>query len=114
MSRAMILETQVMHRCYAYWMLGVLLDHWNRCALDTDVNGNFLPCCTALAKSSVHPWTEILIRSFGNDQDMFGFIMLGAYQDSRPAKVGGKPKVKFGSKDLLIFAVYLAMAIPIG
>jgi len=27
-----------------------------------------------------------------------GFIMLGAYQDSRPAP-GGKPKVNFGMKD---------------
>ena len=57
-----------------------------------------------------------------------GFIMLGAYQDSRPATPGGPPSVKFGMKDwtpcsghvqcsflgfcqdFFVFIVYMAMA----
>jgi hypothetical protein len=38
--------------------------------------------------------------------------MLGAYQDSRPEKQGGRPRVKLSLKDLYIFAVYLMMAMP--
>lgn len=111
MSRNAILETQVIHRCYAYWMVGVLCDHWNRCALDSDQYVLF-PFCTALATASVQPWTEMLVRTFGNDQDMFGFIMLGALQDSRPGP-GGKKSIKFGLTDLFIFVVYMMMALPI-
>jgi len=40
--------------------------------------------------------------------------MLGAYQDSRPKKAGDAPKVKFGLKDLFVFAIYMAMAVPFG
>jgi len=112
LSRWAILENQVIHRCYAFWMLGVLFDHYFRCAIDADSNGSYLPFCTVLARRSVKPWTELLVRSFGNDQDLFGFIMLGAYQDSRPAKLGDPPRVNLGVKDLFVFLVYLLMALP--
>lgn len=112
-SKAAIFENQVIHRCYAWWMVGVLTDHYMRCAIDSDDSGNFYPFCTPLARKSVKPWAEIIIRSFGNDQDLFGFIMLGAYQDSRPEREGAKPKVNLGLKDLFVFLVYLAMACPI-
>merc|ERR1740121_2058232 len=69
--------------------------------------------CTILARTSVAPWSEILLRSFGNDQDMFGFIMVGAYQDSRSGGQNGKPRVQLGLKDLFVFLVYLLMALPI-
>ena len=36
MSRAAILENAVIHRCYAFWMLGVLTDHYAWCAMSTD------------------------------------------------------------------------------
>jgi len=114
MSSWAIFENNVTHRCYAYWMIGVLTDHYNRCASDYDQAGKFLEFCTPLAQDTVRPWSEILVRSFGNDQDMFGFIMLGAYQDSRPAKQGQKSRVKFGLKDLFIFLIYCAMAVPFG
>jgi len=114
LSRWAIFENAVIHRCYAYWMIGVLMDHYFRCALDSYADGvTFRPYCTILARKSVRPWTEILVRSFGNDQDLFGFIMLGAYQDSRPAQQGGRPKVNLGAKDLFIFFVYLLMALPL-
>jgi len=118
LSRWAILENQVIHRCYAFWMLGVLVDHYTRCGLDTGGQGTgfsgnaALAFCTSIAETSVKPWTEILIRGFGNDQTMFGFIMLGAYQDSRPARQGEKPRVNLGLKDLFVFAVYLMMALP--
>ena len=66
-----------------------------------------------------HPGAErcealvMLVRSFGNDQDLFGFILLGAYQDAPPPREGAKPKVQTGAKDLFTFAVYLMMALPI-
>jgi len=90
-----------------------LTDHYMRCAIDSDENEKFYPFCTALSGPDVRPWTEILVRAFGNDQDLFGFIMLGAYQDSRPESPGGKPSVKLGLKDLFVFLVYMAMAMPI-
>merc|ERR1711970_228896 len=108
-----VLENQVIHRCYAFWMLAVIIDHWNRCALEVNpVTGKYLAYCTSIAQTSVKPWTELLIRSFGNDQTMFGFIMLCAYQDSRPKKQGDKPRVNLRMTDVFIFAVYMAMALP--
>ena len=35
-----------------------------------------------------------LVSLDGNDQDLFGFIWLGAYQGARPEKEGAKPRVK--------------------
>jgi len=110
MTQWAILENGVIHRCYAFWMLGVLTDHYGRCAMDTDDTGAMLPYCTSLAMTSVRPWTELLIRSFGNDQDLFGFILLGAYQDSRP--VCGRKRVDLGWKDLFVFATYMLVALP--
>lgn len=115
LSKWAIFENQVIHRCYAWWMIGVLTDHYMRCAIDSYSIGDstyYWPFCTTLARSSVKPWTEIIVRSLGNDQDLFGFIMLGAYQDSRPAP-GGKPQVNFGMKDLFVLLVYMAMALPL-
>mmetsp|Transcript_41865 Transcript_41865/g.76059 ORF Transcript_41865/g.76059 Transcript_41865/m.76059 type:complete len:1174 (-) Transcript_41865:155-3676(-) len=112
LSKWAIFENAVIHRCYACWMLGVLTDHYMHCAADMKPNLEFYQFCTALARKSVPPWTELLVRSFGNDQDMFGFIMLGAYQDSRPDRPGGPPRVKLGLRDLFVFAVYLMMAMP--
>lgn len=113
LSKWALFENAVIHRCYAYWMIGVLTDHYARCAMDTNANGEFYSFCSVLGRKSVQPWTEILIRSFGNDQDLFGFIMLGAYQDSRPATPKAPPKVNLGAKDLFVFTVYLMMALPI-
>jgi len=104
-SKGELFENAVIHRCYSFWMLGVLMDHYMRCYSDASF-------CTILARQAVRPWSEMLVRSFGNDQDLFGFILLGAYQDARPEKEGAKPRVKLGVKDLFTFAVYLFMAIP--
>jgi len=113
LSKWAIFETEVIHRCYAYWMIGVLTDHYMHCALDQKGNGDsYYPFCTVLARKAVPPWTELMVRAFGNDQDMFGFIMLGAYQDSRPDRPGQPPRVKLGLKDAFVFLVYLAMAMP--
>jgi hypothetical protein len=112
MSKSALLETAVIHRCYAFWMIGVLSDHFCRCAMDVDAERSIQRFCTSLARQDVRPWTEILIRSLGNDQDMFGFILLGAYQDSRPVGAEGA-RVDFGLKDLYMFAVYLAAAMPL-
>jgi len=113
LSKWAIFENAVIHRCYAFWMVGVLTDHWMRCAIDS-LDDGFAPFCTVLSRSSVKPWTEILVRTtFGNDQDMFGFIMLGAYQDARPDRPNGPPRVKLGLKDLFVFLVYMCMALPI-
>ncbi|CAE7029035.1 tycC [Symbiodinium natans] len=112
LSKWAIFENQVIHRCYAWWMIGVLTDHYMRCAIDTDSDHKYYPFCTTLARTAVKPWSEILVRSLGNDQDLFGFIMLGAYQDSRPDAPGGPPKVKFGMKDVFVLLVYMAMAMP--
>jgi hypothetical protein len=114
LSKWALFETAVTHRCYAFWMIGVLCDHFGECAMIPESNHthSLLPFCVPLASASVRPWTELLVRSVGNDQDMFGFILLGAYQDSRPEKAGGPPKVKLGSKDLFLFGVFLLLALP--
>ncbi|CAE7210403.1 tycC [Symbiodinium sp. CCMP2592] len=120
MSRAAILENAVIHRCYAFWMLGVLTDHYAWCAMSTDPKDptgmRSLPFCTALASWNVAPWAEALVRSLGNDQasgDLFGFIMLGAYQDSRPQGGEARKRARLGWPDLFVFAVYLFMAMPL-
>merc|ERR1719311_1520324 len=59
----------------------------------------------------VPPWIEVLLRSFGNDQVLYGFIMAGAYQDSRPG-LDRKKRIGFGFKDLFLFFVYLMLALP--
>ena len=68
-SKGELFENAVTHRGYAFWMLGVLTDHDMRCYSNAVI------------------WTEMLLRSFGNDLDLFGFILLGAYQDARPEKL---------------------------
>lgn len=114
LSKWAVFENAVIHRCYAFWMVGVLTDHWMRCAIDTYADASYAPSCTILSRTTVKPWTEVLIRTFfGNDQDMFGFIMLGAYQDARPKLLGGRPRVGLGMKDVFVFVVYMMMALPI-
>jgi hypothetical protein len=44
---------------------------------------------------------------------MFGFIFLGALQDSQMAPGQKKPRVKLGYADVFCFSVYLAVAFPI-
>ncbi|OLQ05334.1 Linear gramicidin synthase subunit D [Symbiodinium microadriaticum] len=118
MSKWAVLENAVIHRCYAFWMLGVLLDHYALCAMTLDPNDptktNSQPFCTALAGASIAPWSEVLLRSIGNDQDLFGFIMLGAYQDSRPdAPNQPKKKLRLNWMDLYILFIYFFIALPL-
>jgi len=116
MSKWAVLENEVIHRCYAFWMIGVLLDHYALCAMITDPNDpkkmDSLPFCTTLAASSISPWSEAIIRSIGNDQDLFGFIMLGAYQDSRPSGAQRK-RLRMSWMDLYMLGIYLFMALPL-
>ena len=49
--------------------------------------------CGVLMQAGVPKAAELLVRSIGNDQDMFGFILLGAVQDSRT------PTVTLGTRD---------------
>ena len=76
-SKGELFENAVTHRCYAFWMLGVFTDHYMRCYSDAAF-------CTILERDAVRPWSEMLVRSFGNDQDLFGCILLGSFQDARP------------------------------
>eukprot|EP00930_Biecheleria_cincta_P055479 TRINITY_DN4179_c0_g1_i1.p1 TRINITY_DN4179_c0_g1~~TRINITY_DN4179_c0_g1_i1.p1 ORF type:complete len:1089 (-),score=159.96 TRINITY_DN4179_c0_g1_i1:107-3373(-) len=104
MSKAAMLANTVINRCYAYWMAGVVFDHLFNCDLNR---------CSVLAGSNVKPWTELLIRSIGNEQDMFGFLMVSAYQDGRSDIVGDKPTVQLGKRELFVFLVYLLMGFPL-
>ena len=60
-SKGELFVNAVIHRCYAFWMLGDLTDHYMRC-YSSDA-----PVCAILARDVVKPWSEILVRSFGND-----------------------------------------------
>ena len=51
--------------------------------------------------------------SIGNDQDLFGFIMLGAYQDSRPSSMGQAKRLRLSWMDLYILGIYLFIAMPL-
>jgi amino acid adenylation domain-containing protein len=101
-----VLETKVIHRCYAFWMMGVVLDHFLLCGMAYCPEG-----CFVLYRKSVKPWVELFLRSMGNDQDMMGFIMLGAFQESRPGNAGDSPEIKLGIKELCVFLLYIAMNI---
>jgi hypothetical protein len=51
-------------------------------------------------------WVELFVRQIGNDQDMFGFILFGALQDSRPEAGQQAPKkVRLGYPDMFLFLV---------
>ena len=167
MSRAAILENAVIHRCYAFWMLGVLTDHYAWCAMSTDpkARSGTTPhlmtlslhrshaCAHPCARShhgrtplgcgpchSAQPWPPgtsprgrrlscaplattrhgregALVHAAGvrecRPQDLFGFIMLGAYQDSRPQGSEARKRARLGWPDLFVFAVYLFMAMPL-
>jgi len=100
MTRGALAQTQVIHRCYTFWMFGVLLDHYCSCSLEG------MTYCLQLGFTHVHPWTELLVRSLGNYQDMFGFLILGAYQDSQNYK---NKKIRFRQADVLLITLYLMM-----
>merc|ERR1712232_1290941 len=107
LSKAAILENQVIHRCYAYWGLGVITDHWNLC-------GEVGPyCMVENLKGFVPPWVELFMRQVGNDQTMFGFIFLGALQDSRPPSGETRIWMRLGYADIFCGVVYLCMGFPI-
>eukprot|EP00440_Ansanella_granifera_P039243 gb/GFBE01042577.1/.p1 GENE.gb/GFBE01042577.1/~~gb/GFBE01042577.1/.p1 ORF type:complete len:1130 (+),score=192.57 gb/GFBE01042577.1/:1-3390(+) len=104
-SKRAAAEDALIHRCYAFWTLGVLLDHGLGCFMISTA-----PYCAVYAKQAVQPWSELVLRSIGNDQDLFGFIILGAYQESKPGTTG---RVQLGLKDLCLFLIYIAMADPL-
>lgn len=109
MSKAAMLETQVIHRCYTYWMLGVMCDHWNMCGVI-----DFAPYCLVENLPGIVPsWVELFMRQVGNDQDMFGFIFLGALQDSRLPPGETQIKFRIGYADFFCFLVYLLAGFPI-
>jgi len=114
MSSLAVAENKVIQRCYAYWMAGVVLDHYCQCAME---DGETAKYCAAMLHPSMKHWVEILVRSVGNDQSMFGFIMLGAYKEARTAEdaVGGgqRPRVVLGMPDVMMLLVNMAMVMPI-
>jgi len=104
LSKDALLETAVIHRCYAYWMLGVLVDHMALCSTTLGAHG----CCAALAvPARVKPWTELLIRSFGNIQCMLGFFLMGAFQESRNGRI------TLGWVDVYMLALSMAIVLPL-
>merc|ERR1711939_1032438 len=66
--------------CYTWWSAGVVMDHWMSC--EPSKNG-----CTALMQA-VPVWAELVLRSMGNVQDLCGFLLIGAMQDSHDNAVG--------------------------
>lgn len=108
LSRQERKELAVIHRCYTFWMLGVVLDHVNACGIPASF-------CEALSETLdglvVPPWTEFLVRSFGNSQTMVGFIVLGAYQESQPSRGGGLAGGGLGRKTIFMLAIYLTIPI---
>eukprot|EP00929_Paragymnodinium_shiwhaense_P042350 TRINITY_DN2192_c2_g1_i1.p1 TRINITY_DN2192_c2_g1~~TRINITY_DN2192_c2_g1_i1.p1 ORF type:complete len:1124 (+),score=197.03 TRINITY_DN2192_c2_g1_i1:103-3474(+) len=108
LSKAALTENAVIHRCYAYWMVGVMCDHYNGCALAPGMPFCFIDYLPGY----VPGWVEMFMRQVGNDQDMFGFIFLGALQDSRMDN-GGPTRVTLGYNTVFSFCVYLAAGWPI-
>jgi len=114
MSSLAVAENKVIQRCYAYWMAGVVIDHYCQCAMEDEELAKY---CAAMLHPSMKHWVEIVIRSVGNDQCMFGFIMLGAYKEARTAEDasgdGKRPRVTLGFPDLMMLAVNMAMVMPV-
>jgi len=110
MSRGMILENQVMQRCYSYWMLGVVIDHWYGCGMVPN-----LKTCGIVASGLeyghlVRPWVDFALAQIGNYQCMLGFVFFGALQKTRP-KPGEEANLRLtlGYEDVFILVVYLIM-----
>ena len=56
-------------------------------------NHTTLGCwASCLAHDAVRPWTDMRVRSFGDDEDPSGFSSLGACQDARPEKEDAIPR----------------------
>lgn len=107
MTRGALQESAVVSRCYTYWMLGVMLDHYDQCGQQN------IGYCTVLTSPTVQPWSELIIQSVGGYEDMVGFVLAGAFQDSQERSADGTPKVGLAFKDLYLFIVYMLMASPI-
>lgn len=105
MTAAALSEQQVSHRCYAYWMLGVLIDHFYCCGWFSD------NCFTVQGR--VPPWVELFLRQVGNDQTLFGFIMLGALGDTRMQQGNSKLNLRLTAADFFCFILYLLLGFPI-
>jgi len=110
MSRGMILENQVMQRCYSYWMLGVVIDHWYGCGMVPN-----LKTCGIVASGLeyghlVRPWVDFALAQIGNYQCMLGFVFFGALQKTRP-KPGEEANLRLtlGYEDVFVLVVYLIM-----
>lgn len=107
MSREAIAETQVIHRCYAFWMVATVASHWYVCGLMSAT-------CILLYPAIVPPWVELFVRQWvGGNQCMFGFILLGAFQDSRPRPGENSPLIHLNYKDLFMYLIFLVMAFPL-
>mmetsp|Transcript_106446 Transcript_106446/g.188477 ORF Transcript_106446/g.188477 Transcript_106446/m.188477 type:complete len:1059 (-) Transcript_106446:306-3482(-) len=110
-SRGMLIENQVMQRCYSYWMLGVVIDHWYACP--------GIQTCLAIAsgaqgKYAVTPWVNLALAQVGNYQALYGFILLSTLQRTCP-KPGGKANTRLtlGYEDAALLFVYLLMGLRV-
>ncbi|CAE8605127.1 unnamed protein product, partial [Polarella glacialis] len=84
--------------CYAYWSLGVVIDHWMGCEPRSWRCENVMHL--------VPHWGELVLRSIGNVQDICGFLLLGAYSD---AQENEQRRTSLGTKDLVLWLLHLSI-----
>eukprot|EP00933_Yihiella_yeosuensis_P061381 TRINITY_DN6418_c0_g1_i1.p1 TRINITY_DN6418_c0_g1~~TRINITY_DN6418_c0_g1_i1.p1 ORF type:complete len:1121 (-),score=185.42 TRINITY_DN6418_c0_g1_i1:154-3516(-) len=102
MLKSAVVEQEVIFHCYALFCLGTILSHWHLCGI-TNTEG-----CLKLPKGTPS-WVALVIRSLTGDQTLSGFMLLFAYQDSRPVAGESLPRVRWGQKDF--FFIYLFMGL---
>eukprot|EP00928_Gymnodinium_smaydae_P035143 TRINITY_DN2478_c0_g1_i2.p1 TRINITY_DN2478_c0_g1~~TRINITY_DN2478_c0_g1_i2.p1 ORF type:complete len:1086 (-),score=51.15 TRINITY_DN2478_c0_g1_i2:201-3152(-) len=103
MSKDDIQEVNVIHRCYTLWMFGVIVGHWYSCGIGVEV-----PYCIELLDIGVNPTLELFYKTISNDQTMFGFILLGAWQDSM------RRCISLGAQDAVLLYAYVGTAFLLG
>ena len=107
-------EKRVCDNARVWGMFGVIVDHWTMNGAAPRVAQAMFSIPFADARSlQRHPplntTCSLVLRSIGNGQSLFLFVLLDAYEDA----LASSHAVPLGAKDLASLAVYLAMRWPL-
>eukprot|EP00928_Gymnodinium_smaydae_P008573 TRINITY_DN13117_c0_g1_i1.p1 TRINITY_DN13117_c0_g1~~TRINITY_DN13117_c0_g1_i1.p1 ORF type:complete len:399 (-),score=2.98 TRINITY_DN13117_c0_g1_i1:261-1298(-) len=64
--------------------------------------------CAGLVRVGVSPALELFLNALANDQTMFGFILLGAWQDS------ARRRISLGAQDAVLLYAYVLACLFLG
>eukprot|EP01062_Namystynia_karyoxenos_P006368 TRINITY_DN12228_c0_g1_i1.p1 TRINITY_DN12228_c0_g1~~TRINITY_DN12228_c0_g1_i1.p1 ORF type:complete len:2659 (+),score=731.76 TRINITY_DN12228_c0_g1_i1:160-7977(+) len=102
-------EETVMDNMRAFFMLGVIVDHYAGCE-DGGICRVVIERMTVpgapVWRRTVLPWSETLARSIGNYKSMTGFLAISGFQDSGLHGFANS----FSARDITVVLVFVEMA----